>query len=487
MQNPSIRCRKCIDSNCIRCPNSVADCERCSSKNNPDPLVDSTQDYFISLNQKSCLLTCPLKQFKDASDLERLTCRECIQFCDVCTNNLSCSVCTPGYVLTLDGLCAATCLEQSYKSGNICLACVSNCKVCRNDKICDLCMPTFHIERETGLCVSCNTSDGHFISENIFCNKCHASCLTCSGPESSQCLSCRQGFTLQEKKKTCLDDSLPRIKVMSTSFNPNTNEIKIVFDRKVSALNIASLYEYELLNETGGKVGFAERTSMKFADGMTAVTMRINFKEDVKNGKFILKPKTSQNSEMVNVLFDSSNSNLTYEEPIEVPIPETKSVSMQKTMDNIGNVSGPVMQSATTFTMLLSFTSAVALLKIFQMMDYMVLFSVVQPDNFRKFVEILTSNIFDYIPNVFKGLADDDCGEIKPKFAENEMSCQFISNSGNLFFLIIIILGIKLVIILVKATSSSPAGVAKSWINLKFTKFNESMGYEFFINFMDMF
>lgn len=274
---------------------------------------------------------------------------------------------------------------------------------------------------------------------------------------------------------------------MSTSFNPNTNEIKIVFDRKVSALNIASLYEYELLNETGGKVGFSERTSLKFADGMTAVTMRINFKEDVKNGKFILKPKTSQNSEMVNVLFDSSNSNLTYEEPIEVPIPETKSVSMQKTMDNIGNVSGPVMQSATTFTMLLSFTSAVALLKIFQMMDYMVLFSVVQPDNFRKFVEILTSNIFDYIPNVFKGLADDDCGEIKPKFAENEMSCQFISNSGNLFFLIIIILGIKLVIILVKATSSSPAGVAKSWINLKFTKFNESMGYEFFINFMDMF
>jgi len=131
--------------------------------------------------------------------------------------------------------------------------------------------------------------------------------------------------------------------------------------------------------------------------------MKLSFKQDVKHGKFLMKPKQSQsNNGADNVLFDSSNPNLTYEEVIEVPIPETKSVSMQKTMDSIGNVSGPVMKSATTFTLLLSFTSAVALLKIFQMMDYMVLFTVIHPDNFRKFVEILTSNIFDYIPNVFK-------------------------------------------------------------------------------------
>jgi hypothetical protein len=160
---------------------------------------------------------------------------------------------------------------------------------------------------------------------------------------------------------------------------------------------------------------------------------------------------------------------------------------MSKAMDSIGAVSGPVMKSATSFTMLLSFTSAVALLKIFQMMDYMVLFSVMHPENFQRFVEILTSNIFDYIPNVFKVLTDDNCDEMKPKFAENEMSCQFISNSGNLFFLVLVIILIKVIVVLVKVTSRSPVGQVQNSVHLKFAKLDRVMGYSFYISFMDMF
>jgi hypothetical protein len=349
-------------------------------------------------------------------------------------------------------------------------------------------MPGYYIDRVTGLCMLCDISSGFFIAENIYCDECHSSCLMCSGKEQSQCLSCKQGFTYQDKKKVCIDDNLPSIRIVSSTFNPTTNEIKIVFDRKVSAANIAGLFDFELYNGDGSKVEFLTKSPLKSVEGLTGISMKLSFKQDVKDGKFLMKPKQSQsNNGAVNVLFDTSNPNLTYEEVIEVPIPETKSVSMQKTMDSIGNVSGPVMKSATTFTMLLSFTSAVALLKIFQMMDYMVLFTVIQPDNFRKFVEILTSNIFDYIPNVFKGLTDDDCGEIKPKFAENEMSCQFISNSGNLFFLMLLLLFIKLIVVVLKATSSSAVGVAKSWFHLKLVKLNTVMGYELFISFMDMF
>lgn len=68
---------------------------------------------------------------------------------------------------------------------------------------------------------------------------------------------------------------------------------------------------------------------MKFVEGSSAITIRINFKQDVKNGKLILKPKAPQStSGSVNVIFDSSNPNLTFEEPIEIVVPETNSVSM---------------------------------------------------------------------------------------------------------------------------------------------------------------
>lgn len=56
-------------------------------------------------------------------------------------------------------------------------------------------------------------------------------------------------------------------------------------------------------------------------------------------------------------------------------------------------------------------------------MDYMVLFTVVHPNNFQKFVEVFSSNFFNDFPNLFTFLMDDNCGEMKPKFAENDMSC----------------------------------------------------------------
>lgn len=468
---------------------TVSACARCRYDDNDPNTIDLSSNYFLSANGRNCLEVCPLKQFEDPSDPNLLKCSNCLQFCDKCTEAAKCLVCSPGYMLSLSkASCEQTCPIGSYRNGSVCLGCGSNCAECLTGTTCERCNQGWHINRDTSTCLICELSQSFFVSENLYCDKCHLSCLTCNGPEHSQCLTCRPGYTYQTLKKVCLDDAIPKIKVVSVAFNPRVSEIKITFDRKVSAVNIGQVYAYELFNGDGSPSGFSEKRALKFTDGSTAATIRINFQQDIKNGKFVLKPKPpAANSQNVNIVFDSNEPNLTFEETIEVSIPETQSVSMSKAMDSIGAVSGPVMKSATSFTMFLSFTSAVALLKIFQMMDYMVLFSVIHPENFQKFVEILTSNIFDYIPNVFKVLTDDDCDPMKPKFAENEMSCQFISNSGNLFFLMLIIIFLKLVVILVKVTSRSPSGQMQSSLHLKFAKLDGAMGYSFFISFMDMF
>lgn len=69
-------------------------------------------------------------------------------------------------------------------------------------------------------------------------------------------------------------------------------------------------------------------------------------------------------------------------------------------------VSGSV-KSATFLSMLLSFSSAIALVKIFQMFDFFVYFSVDLPNNYRQMLDIFSSNILNDFPNIFKFMVDD--------------------------------------------------------------------------------
>jgi len=69
-------------------------------------------------------------------------------------------------------------------------------------------------------------------------------------------------------------------------------------------------------------------------------------------------------------------------------------------------VSGSV-KSATFLSMLLSFSSAVALVKIFQMFDFFVYFSIDLPNNYRQMLDIFSSNLLNDFPNIFKFMVDD--------------------------------------------------------------------------------
>ena len=119
-------------------------------------------------------------------------------------------------------------------------------------------------------------------------------------------------------------------------------------------------------------------------------------------------------------------------------------------------------------------------------MDYMVLFSVMHPSNFQKFVEVFSSNFFNDLPNLFIFLVDDECGEMRTKFAENEMSCQFISNCGSLVFLMLILLFVKGVTTML-VTVVTDKNKIMSKVGIKIHQLNAIFNLSFFIQVMDMF
>ena len=120
------------------------------------------------------------------------------------------------------------------------------------------------------------------------------------------------------------------------------------------------------------------------------------------------------------------------------------------------------------------------------MMDFMLFFTVVHPYNFEKFINIFSSNFLNDFPNILVAWFDDDCGIMREKFVENEMSCQFLSNCGNLITIFLIALVFKGILQLLRNVVTD-SGQIMSKTAVRITKINNYINVEFFISLMDMF
>ena len=74
----------------------------------------------------------------------------------------------------------------------------------------------------------------------------------------------------------------------------------------------------------------------------------------------------------------------------------------------------------------------IAIIKVFQMVDYFLYFNADTPANLAGFLQIFSETPLDWLPNPFKLRSNkvSDCSPAK-KFEENEMSCYFLENVGH--------------------------------------------------------
>ena len=141
-----------------------------------------------------------------------------IEHCQICDDYGGCQRCDDGY-------------SYDYVS---CIPCHKTCKQCVGveEQYCTECYDGFYLDIQgyydegycrpcsaDNLCSKCEQSGSHKCTEcvpNYFldkssnkCTPCHSSCGTCSGPEETQCLTCKEGYLqINNLCKSCGDNCL---------------------------------------------------------------------------------------------------------------------------------------------------------------------------------------------------------------------------------------------------------------------------------------
>lgn len=117
-----------------------------------------------------------------------------------------------------------------------------------------------------------------------------------------------------------------------------------------------------------------------------------------------------------------------------------------------GVVVGVTAKVFTAVGMAVSLKFSLALLKLFQMLEFLTLFSIRYPDNVKAFLLIFEHQTpLKDIPNPFKKLRlyNTHCQVIENKFVGEEIDCQLYKNSGGLLALLALVFILKLLLILI--------------------------------------
>ncbi|KAL4453479.1 hypothetical protein ABPG74_017686 [Tetrahymena malaccensis] len=167
--------------------------------NNPNDQVEVT-GLYNDVTEKQ-LLEADANGFKQVCELCLL------QNCGVCTNNYStCLECKDGYYMK-QGVCTPCPLDNCAKcTQKFCQDCTSsiNCDICKQgyylfEGKCVKECPNGYNTTETS-CVKCQP--GTYFSGKI-CAQCSKFCQNCTGPDSSQCQECSEGYKYEGDRLRC--------------------------------------------------------------------------------------------------------------------------------------------------------------------------------------------------------------------------------------------------------------------------------------------
>lgn len=139
----------------------------------------------------------------------------------------------------------------------------------------------------------------------------------------------------------------------------------------------------------------------------------------------------------------------------------------------IGAAMGLGARVVTIVGFAISFKLSLALLKLFQLLEFLTLFSFRYPDNVKAFLAIFNqANPMNLLPNLFSffNLFNDHCKLPEVIFISEEIDCQILQNSGGLIG--ILVLGIVLKLILIPIIKLLPT---KSKFNEKLSKMSQNL------------
>ena len=128
-----------------------------------------------------------------------------------------------------------------------------------------------------------------------------------------------------------------------------------------------------------------------------------------------------------------------------------------------------------------SVSTALAMIKIQQMLDFLLLLNVYHPSNVKSFLQILSQSVFEDIPNGLGFLTDDSCNIELRKFLEEEVSCQVFENLGNFIVLVVLFVLAKTVFYWLHQLTKERKGRVSDFLKAR----NDSMGLTFWLDLIE--
>lgn len=93
------------------------------------------------MKNKRCEYECSLNEYAKNG-----VCTQCPGNCITCADNMLCTSCDYGFVLTPYGECQTSCPKGTYNYNQTCVKCQSKCSNCRDQSTCLECAPGFKLK-----------------------------------------------------------------------------------------------------------------------------------------------------------------------------------------------------------------------------------------------------------------------------------------------------------------------------------------------------
>lgn len=229
--------------------------------------------------------------------------------------------------------------------------------------------------------------------------------------------------------------------IEGVKFRDDTSTIRINFNLRCTKRVQTSAISIELFNSDRTKKIELEYLRGRMIDDNYGLALEVNIKENVEKGILVVH--------FLNVatFFEENNQeNSLNLEKVELKDVSYYSIGEERAVKTIANVGNGALKVTSILYYLISTSMALFLMKLFQMIDYLVFFNVQHPKNLRTFLGVMGQGPVDDIPNFFSFLSDGRCSKVKERFSDEGMTCQIFQSYGNYFMIILGFVCFKLVL-----------------------------------------
>lgn len=160
----------------------------------------------------------------------------------------------------------------------------------------------------------------------------------------------------------------------------------------------------------------------------TGKVLNINIKESENRAGAALHFKVADYS-----VFRSKEDKMFYLQKLDFQVNDISifQSGMEQFLSTFFDVLGSVLRSVMMGCLIIVPPLGIDIIKLFQMLDYLLYFNIEPPTNLKAFLTLFSSTPLDYSPNPFLDLTDSVHGCTPPKkFEENDMTCYILNNNG---------------------------------------------------------